>query len=37
MPKRMTEAQRQTVLHMLAQGMDRETIAASVSLTPVRK
>jgi hypothetical protein len=34
MPKRMTETQRQTVLHMLAQGMDRDTIATNVGLTP---
>jgi hypothetical protein len=34
MPKRITEAQRQAVLRMLAQGVDRETIAASVGITP---
>lgn len=28
MPKRITEAQKQAVLRMLAQGIDRETIAA---------
>ena len=34
MPKRITEAQKQAVLRMLAQGVDRETIAASVAITP---
>jgi hypothetical protein len=34
MPKRITETQRQAVLRMLAQGVDRETIAASVGVTP---
>jgi hypothetical protein len=34
MPKRITEAQKQTVLRMLAQGVDRDTIAASVAITP---
>jgi hypothetical protein len=34
MPKRITEAQKQAVLRMLAQGIDRETIAASVDITP---
>jgi DNA phosphorothioation-dependent restriction protein DptH len=34
MPKRITEAQKQAVLRMLAQGVDRETIAASVDITP---
>lgn len=34
MPRRITEAQRQAVLCMLAQGIDRETIAASVGITP---
>ncbi len=34
MPKRITETQRQAVLRMLAQGVDRETIAASVGITP---
>lgn len=34
MPRRITETQRQTVLRMLAQGVDRETIAASVGITP---
>jgi len=34
MPKRITETQRQTVLRMLARDVDRETIAASVGVTP---
>jgi len=34
MPKRITETQRQVVLRMLAQGVDRETIAANVGITP---
>lgn len=34
MPKRITEAQKQAVLRMLVQGVDRETIAASVAITP---
>src|SRR2546425_950372 len=34
MPKRITEPERQAVLQMLARGEDRETIAASVGLTP---
>src|SRR4051794_1747951 len=34
MPKRITETQRQAVLRMLAQGVDRETIAASVGVSP---
>lgn len=34
MPRRITETQRQAVLRMLTQGVDRETIAASVGITP---
>ena len=34
MPKRITEIQKQAVLRLLAQGVDRETIAASVGITP---
>ena len=34
MPKRITDVQREDVLHMLAQGVDRETIAASTGVTP---
>src|SRR5437762_10554222 len=34
MPRRITDAQRQAVLRMLAQGVDRETIATSVGITP---
>src|SRR5437870_1460984 len=34
MPKRMTEEQRQSILQMLARGEDRDTIAASVDVTP---
>ena len=34
MPKRITDTQREDVLHMLAQGVDRETIAASTGVTP---
>ena len=34
MPKKVTPDQRQAVLHMLAQGQDRDTIAAAVGVTP---
>ena len=34
MPKRITDVQREDVLHMLAQGVDRETIAVSTGVTP---
>ena len=34
MAKRMTDEQRRAVLEMLAQGLDRETIAARVGVTP---
>ncbi|MBI3465952.1 MAG: ATP-binding protein [Planctomycetes bacterium] len=34
MPKRITESQRQSVLEMLAQGHDRDTIAARAGVTP---
>jgi hypothetical protein len=34
MPRRITETQRQAVLRMLARDVDRETIAASVGVTP---
>jgi hypothetical protein len=34
MPKKMTDEQRLKVLEMLAQGQDRDTIAASVGVTP---
>lgn len=34
MPKRITDAQRQVVLEMLAQGHDRDTIAAAAGITP---
>src|SRR2546421_6028416 len=34
MPKKVTLDQRQAILRMLAQGQDRETIAASVGITP---
>ncbi|MCH8054580.1 MAG: DUF87 domain-containing protein [Deltaproteobacteria bacterium] len=34
MPDRITETQRQAVLRLLAQGEDRETIAAKVGITP---
>src|SRR5271165_1873919 len=34
MPKKMTPEQRQAVLRLLAQGLDRDTIAASVGVTP---
>src|SRR5262249_3045817 len=34
MPKKVTPDQRQAVLRMLAQGQDRDTIAAAVGVTP---
>src|SRR5262245_41086571 len=34
MPKRITPEQRQAVLRMLSQGLDRDTIAAAVGVTP---
>ncbi len=34
MPKKVTAEQRQAVLRMLAQGQDRDTIAAAVGVTP---
>ncbi|MBW3599490.1 MAG: ATP-binding protein [Planctomycetes bacterium] len=34
MPKKVTRQQRDAVLHMLAQGQDRDTIAANVGVTP---
>ncbi len=34
MPKKVTEEQRRAVLRMLAQGQDRDTIAAAVGVTP---
>src|SRR6266446_1110379 len=34
MPKRVTTQQRQAVLQLLAQGQDRDTIAAAVGVTP---
>jgi hypothetical protein len=34
MPKKVTPEQRDTVLRMLSQGQDRETIAAAVGVTP---
>lgn len=34
MPKRVTAEQRQAILRMLAQGQDRDTIAATVGVTP---
>jgi hypothetical protein len=34
MPPRITNSQRQVVLILLAQGFDRETIAARVGVTP---
>src|SRR5579862_5339431 len=34
MPKKVTPEQRQAVLHLLAQGQDRDTIAAAVGVTP---
>src|SRR5437868_4017599 len=34
MPKKVTPEQRQAVLRMLAQGQDRDTIAAAVGVTP---
>jgi hypothetical protein len=34
MPKRVTDQQRQAILRMLARGEDRDTIAASVGVTP---
>ena len=34
MPKKVTSDQRQAVLRMLAQGQDRDTIAAAVGVTP---
>ena len=36
MASRTTESQRQNVLEMLAQGHDRETIAATVGITPAQ-
>src|SRR5262245_6608756 len=34
MPRRITNSQRQAVLALLAQGLDRETVAAQVGVTP---
>ena len=34
MPKRITQEQRDAVLHMLAEGHDRDSIAAAVGVTP---
>jgi hypothetical protein len=34
MPKKLTPEQRQAALRMLAQGQDRDTIAAAVGVTP---
>ena len=34
MPKKVTPEQRHMVLRMLAQGQDRDTIAATVGVTP---
>jgi hypothetical protein len=34
MPKKVTPEQRRAVLHLLAQGQDRDTIAAAVGVTP---
>jgi hypothetical protein len=34
MPPRITNSQRKVVLELLAQGFDRETIAAQVGVTP---
>ena len=34
MPKKVTPEQREAVLRMLAQGQDRDTIAAAVGVTP---
>jgi hypothetical protein len=34
MPKKVTVDQRQTILQMLAQGQDRDTIAVAVGVTP---
>lgn len=34
MPKRVSDEERQAVLRMLAEGHDRDTIAASVGVTP---
>jgi hypothetical protein len=34
MPSKVTAEQRQAVLRMLAQGQDRDTIAAAVGVTP---
>jgi DNA phosphorothioation-dependent restriction protein DptH len=34
MPPRITDSQRKTVVEMLAQGFDRETVAARVGVTP---
>jgi hypothetical protein len=34
MPKKVTKDQRETVLRMLAQGQDRDTISAAVGVTP---
>ena len=34
MPPRITDIQRQAVLELLAQGFDRETVAAQVGVTP---
>src|SRR6266516_705482 len=36
MASRITESQRRTVLEMLAEGRDRETIAATVGITPAQ-
>ena len=34
MPKKVTPEQREAVLRLLAQGQDRDTIAATVGVTP---
>lgn len=34
MPKKITQEQRYAVLHLLAQGLDRDTIASAVGVTP---
>src|SRR5690242_14663051 len=34
MPKKVTHEEREAVLRMLAQGQDRDTIAAAVGVTP---
>ena len=34
MPPRITDSQRKAVLALLAQGLDRETVAAQVGVTP---